>query len=92
MLPVNYRDEWNLQHPLGWVEHRQAWDPAWNPEGEYSTWIMENKVAVRINGSLFLHGGISSFYCENSLDSMTEQVIGKLRNFEPGNAGIVEEE
>jgi hypothetical protein len=27
-LPENFRDEWNTKHPLGWVEHRQAWDPA----------------------------------------------------------------
>ena len=31
-LPENYREQWNLNFPLGWVEHRQAWDPAWNPE------------------------------------------------------------
>lgn len=91
-LPENYREEWNTQHPLGWVEHRQAWDPAWNPDGEYANWVMNQKVAVRINGGLFLHGGISGFYCQNSLDSMTEQVISKLRNFVPHNGGILEDE
>jgi hypothetical protein len=91
-LPENYRDEWNLKHPLGWVEHRQAWDPAWNPEGEYATWVLDNKVAVRINDILFVHGGISGFYCQNSLESMTEQVVGKLSHFDPANAGIVEDQ
>jgi len=91
-LPENYREEWDTQHPLGWVEHRQAWDPAWNPDGEYANWVMNQKVAVRINGSLFLHGGISGFYCQNSLDSMTEQVISRLRNFDPRNAGILEDQ
>lgn len=91
-LPENYRDEWNLKHPLGWVEHRQAWDPAWNPDGVYANWVMNQKVAVRINDNLFLHGGISGFYCQNSLDSMTEQVVAKLRNFDPRNAGILEDQ
>ncbi len=90
-LPENYREEWNTQHPLGWVEHRQAWDPAWNPDGEYANWVMNQKVAVRINGSLFLHGGISGFYCQNSLDSMTEQVVSRLRNFDPRNVGVLED-
>ena len=91
-LPENFRDEWNLKHPLGWVEHRQAWDPAWNPEGEYAIWVLDKKVVVRVNDNLFLHGGISGFYCQNSLDSMTEQVIGKLRSYDPRNAGILDDE
>lgn len=91
-LPENFRDEWNVNHPLGWVEHRQAWDPAWNPEGEYASWVLDKKVAVRINGSLFLHGGISGFYCQNSLDSMTDRVVGALRNFNAQTAGMVEDE
>ena len=88
----DYRAQWNVKHPLGWVEHRQAWDPAWNPEGEYANWVLDKKVAIRINDNLFLHGGISGFYCQNSLDSMTEQVVGNLRQFTPGNAGILEDE
>jgi hypothetical protein len=91
-LPPNYRDEWNLKHPLGWVEHRQAWDPAWNPEGELANWVLERKVAVRVNDLIFLHGGISGFYCQNSLESMTEKVVGKLKNFDPANMGILEDE
>jgi hypothetical protein len=92
LLPENYREEWNLKHPLGWVEHRQAWDPAWNPEGEYATWVMNQKVAVRINDILFVHGGISGFYCQNSLQDMTEKVVGGLSRFNPGNPGILEDE
>jgi len=90
-LPADYREQWNLKHPLGWVEHRQAWDPAWNPEGEYATWVMDKKVAVRINDILFVHGGISGFYCQNSLESMTDKVVGGLRHFDPANAGILED-
>ena len=91
-LPADFRDQWNMVYPLGWVEHRQAWDPAWNPEGEYAQWVLQNKVAIRINDTLFLHGGISGFYCQNSLDSMTEKVVAHLRHFDPANAGILEDE
>lgn len=91
-LPEDFREQWNAVHPLGWVEHRQAWDPAWNPEGKYANWVMERKVAIKINGNLFLHGGLSGFYCQNSLESMTEKVVGNLRQFDPANAGILEDE
>jgi hypothetical protein len=91
-LPADFRDKWNIEHPLGWLEHRQAWDPAWNPDGQYAKWVLSNKVAIRINETLFLHGGISGFYCQNSLDSLTENVRSHLKNFEPGNAGILEDD
>jgi len=55
-------------------------------------YIIYYKVAIRINDALFLHGGISGFYCQNSLEWITEKVLGSLRNFQPGNAGILEDD
>jgi len=91
-LPENHREEWEKTHPLGWVEHRQAWDPAWNPEGEYFEWAMDTKVAVQVNDLIFLHGGISGFYCQNSLESLTRKVHDALHPFDPANASILEDE
>jgi len=91
-LPEDHRDKWDLEHPLGWVEHRQAWDPAWNPEGEYANWVMGRKVAIRINDNLFVHGGISGFYCQNRLDWLTEKAVAGLRDFDPLAPGILEDE
>ena len=91
-LPPDFREQWNEQHPLGWVEHRQAWDPAWNPDAEYAKWVLGNKVAVRVNDSVFLHGGISGFYCQNSLDSLTEHVHEELRQFDPQDKGFMLDE
>ena len=88
-LPETFKDEWYQKHPLGWVEHRQAWDPAWNPDGEMSNWVLENKVAVRVNDTVFLHGGISGYYCQNSLESMTDKAVDSMKNFDPGNPGIL---
>jgi hypothetical protein len=90
-LPPDIRERWNQEHPLGWVEHRQAWSPAWNPDGKYATWVLDKKVAIRLNDTLFLHGGISGFYCQNSLNWITERVRSGLRAYEPGNPGILED-
>lgn len=91
-LPENFQEEWYANHPLGWVEHRLAWDPAWNPDGELANWVLQNKVAVRVNDVVFLHGGISGFYCQNSLDSMTDKVRSKLKQYDPRDPGVLLDE
>jgi hypothetical protein len=87
-LPADFREQWNAEFPLGWVEHRQAW----SPKGEFGQWVLDNKVAIQINGVVFLHGGISGFYCQNSLEWLTTRVRENLRNYVPGAGGILEDE
>lgn len=91
-LPENYRQEWDQTHPLGWVEHQQAWNTAWNPEAKYAAWVLQQQVAIQINDLVFLHGGISGFYCQNSLQSLTAKVASGLRAFDPANPGILQDE
>jgi Calcineurin-like phosphoesterase len=91
-LVADSRETWDKDHPMGWVEHRQAWSPAWNPEAEIGLWVMGNKVAIQINDTLFVHGGVSGKYCQNSLKSMTDKVVGGLKAFDPANSGILDDE
>jgi hypothetical protein len=91
-LPENHREEWNTQFPLGWVEHRMAWDPAWNQDGDLANWVLDKKIAIQVNDSIFLHGGISGFYCQNSLQSITEMAHQNLSHFDPAQPGIIEDE
>jgi hypothetical protein len=92
VLAAQSHESWEKDHPLGWVEHRQAWSPAWNPKAEIGLWVMGNKVAVQINDTLFVHGGISGKYCQNSLKSLTDKVVGGLKAFDPANSGILEDD
>ena len=84
---VAYRQEWEKTVPLGWVEHRTAWVLS----GEYGSWVKENPVAVQINDTIFLHGGISAKYCKFSLRSLTEQVIAGMKSFDPAVDSIVDD-
>lgn len=43
------------QTPLGWVEMQIAF----GPKGEYGRWLREHDTVVEINGTVFVHGGIS---------------------------------
>jgi hypothetical protein len=90
-LPENHREEWNKTHPPGWVEHRQTWDPKWNPQGAMAQRTINSKVAIQINDMIFMHGGLSGKYCQNSLQSLTEQAVSKLGNYDPANPGILED-
>ena len=80
-----YRKEWEQQVPLGWVEHRQAW----SFNGTYGKWVEGNQVAVQINDTIFLHGGISEKYCKFSLESLTGQVIAAMQNYDPSVISIM---
>ena len=74
-----YREEWEKQVPLGWVEHRQAW----SFNGKYGKWVEGSHVAIQVNDTIYLHGGISEKYCKFSLQSLTEQVIAAMQNHDP---------
>ena len=83
-----YRQEWEQNVPLGWVEHRIAWVLT----GAYGGWVKDNPVAIQVNDSIFLHGGISAEYCKFSLRSLTEQVMVAMENYDPSITTIVNDE
>jgi hypothetical protein len=91
-LPEDYRERWFDSHPLGWIEHRQAWNPNWADDGELYQWVSAAPVAIQINDTLFVHGGISAYYCRDSLASMTERAQDKLQRSNPNDLSILTDE
>jgi hypothetical protein len=91
-LPEDFREQWNRGHPLGWVEHRLAWDPRWGDDGELFKWAIQAKVAIQLNDLVFVHGGISNAYCGNSLRSLTTMAHAALRRSDPNELGILQDE
>ena len=91
-LPTDFRDTWNATHPLGWVEHQRGWNPKWNPKGEYYEWALQDQVAVQLNDLVFLHGGISGAYCQNTLASLTEKARAALRQNDPATPSVLTDE
>ena len=51
-----FREQFMKEIPLGYVEMRQAFAPG----GDYGTWLRERYTVVKINGIVFVHGGISA--------------------------------
>lgn len=70
----DYRKAWEKQHPLGWVERWIAFSQA----GSYGKWLRRRNTVIRINGILFLHGGISPKYASSNIRDINEQVRAEL--------------
>lgn len=70
------RDELLKQMPLGFVEMRQAF----GRDGDYGRWLRQLPVTVKINGLMFVHGGISPAVAPLGCDGINDQVRRELTN------------
>ncbi|HSD28675.1 MAG TPA: metallophosphoesterase [Vicinamibacteria bacterium] len=53
--PAAFRTKFVEQVPLGFVERTQAF----SAEGRYGKWLRQRPVVVKVNGVVFLHGGLT---------------------------------
>jgi hypothetical protein len=70
-----YRAQWHTEHPLGWVEHRAAWAPT----GRYGRWIARHDAVIRINDTLFVHGGLGPSFAAAPRVPMNDAVRAGVR-------------
>jgi len=78
-----YRDSFDQRFPLGYVEHRFAWAA----DGEIGSWVLSHNAVIRIDRSLFLHGGVGPAMLGMSLYEVNETVrteLGGALGEEPG--------
>jgi Calcineurin-like phosphoesterase len=80
----DYRKKWEANHPLGYFEQRVAF----GPNGKYGKWIRSHNAVIRINDSLFLHGGISPKYASMSIRLINETVRAELEDFRKLKGGM----
>lgn len=77
-LPVfddAFRAQWDTEHPLGYVEHRLAWQPG----GRYGRWVAGHETVIRINDTLYTHGGLGPSFVAAERDAMNRAVSSALR-------------
>jgi hypothetical protein len=55
-VEAQFREQFMKEVPLGFIEMRQGFSPA----GAYGKWLRERPVTVKINGVMYLHGGVSA--------------------------------
>lgn len=67
-------DAWIKATPLGWVEQRLAWAPS----GEIGKWVIRNPAVALVDGTLFVHGGLSVEASKLSLAEVNKRVAAAL--------------
>lgn len=58
------------EFPLGYVEHRTIWEPG----QEMAKWVASHNAVIRINDSLFVHGGMNPHTEYQKLSKINRQV------------------
>jgi hypothetical protein len=84
-LPSEIREAWMAAHPLGWIEHKLAWSPS----GELGRWATHNPAVVKIDGTLFVHGGLSAEYAKLSIDEVNRRVAAAMASGDDGPSTIL---
>ncbi|MBI5282056.1 MAG: metallophosphoesterase [Candidatus Solibacter usitatus] len=73
-LSLGYRQQWEKEHPLGEMELLQAF----SAQGVYGKWLVEQRAALRLADTLFVHAGISPKYAEWSESRLNSRVKEEL--------------
>lgn len=85
LKPEAIKAAWLRETPLGWVEHRLAWGPS----GSIGRWVASAPAAVKIGGTIFVHGGLSAEYARLSLQQINDQVRTAIQAVDQSPMSII---
>jgi hypothetical protein len=71
--------------PRGYAERQRQF----GPDGRYGKWIRSHNAVIRINDTVFLHGGIGAKYASYSIRRINDRVREELSDFSRLQGGIV---
>lgn len=77
MPAPNFKDEWMTAHPLGYLEHRRAFSES----GSYGRWLSNRNAVLKLNDTVFLHGGINETISKLSIREINERIRRELKTF-----------
>ena len=70
--------EWMARHPTGFIEQREAFSPS----GVYGKWLRGHAAVTEIDGTIFLHGGISPALASMKLNEINSRVHEEISTFD----------
>lgn len=71
---ADYREQFMKEIPLGYLEMRLAFDAG----TDYGDWVRTRLAAVKVNGVLFLHGGVSPTVAALGCEGLNDAVRADL--------------
>lgn len=72
--------------PAGFFAHRRAFDH----DGKYGEWLLNKPAIVVINGTAFVHGGVSPLVGEIGLEGVNGMLIGELNQYVRAISALIE--
>jgi hypothetical protein len=79
------RAAWYATMPRGMLEHQAAWVPT----GRIGSWVIGNPAVVLIDGTLFVHGGLSAVYAARPIADINRAVAAALTARETAPDAII---
>ncbi len=79
------RQAWLAAVPLGQIEHQSAW----HPDGRIGLWVVGNPAVIELDGTLFVHGGISAAYSQLPLAEINKRVAKALAAMDSSDSSIL---
>lgn len=86
-VPEDIKEQWMDAIPLGWLEYKEAL----GPDTHYGSWLHQRKVAVLIDGTLFIHGGIGPELAGFSINEINAKVASELETYHRLRALMIKE-
>jgi hypothetical protein len=74
---VEFRKRFDSTYPAGYFALRKAF----GPDGKYGKWLLEKPIVAVINGTAFVHGGLSPAVADYGLDGINTRLQGELAAF-----------
>jgi hypothetical protein len=79
---------WFEDFPLGRIEHQIAW----SDQGTIGRWVVKNPVVVLLDGTLFVHGGISPAYVNLTVAQINARAAAALAARSTDPTAIINDE
>ena len=70
--------------PLGYFGHRRML----GPEGRYGQWLLQLPVAIKVNDTVYMHGGPSSVLGGRNLEQLNRDYRAALQNYLTAEAAL----
>ena len=85
LFSASTEEEWQAQHPAGFIEQREAF----SPEGKYGRWLRERPAVAELNHVIFVHGGLDPSLSSLKLDEINRRIQEEIASFDAAKKFMV---
>jgi hypothetical protein len=75
--PEEVRELFDRSFPEGFFAHREAF----GPDGKYGEWLLQKPIMIVINGTAYVHGGVSPMIGKVGLDGVNGTLHGEMVDY-----------